>query len=131
MITRELAHRLREAGLRWDPASGDRFAIPDGDFTEETFVIAEMTIDAQDVPGGHTILKFNGTTEWALDSIDAARVLWLPREDQLRTALGEAFAALTAVPDGFAVSLTDGSRHLDIDADRSYARALLHSLGAR
>ncbi len=96
----------------------------------EVFVIAEMTIEVQDVPGGQSVIKFNGTTEWALDSIDATRVLWLPREDQLRDELADDFATLTAVPGGYAVTLTDHSRHLDIDAERAYARAVLHLLGA-
>jgi len=130
MIDAELATRLRAAGLRWRPASGDRFAIPGGDLAGEVFVIAEMTIEVQDVPGGHSVIKFNGTTEWALDSIDAARVLWLPREDQLRAELADDFSTLTVVPGGFAVTLGDGSRHLDIDAERAYARALLHRFGA-
>lgn len=130
MIDADLAIRLRTAGLRWRPASGDRFTIPGGDLAGEVFVIAEMTIEVQDVPGGHSVIKFNGTTEWALDSIDAARVLWLPREDQLRAELAHDFSALAVVPGGFAVTLEDGSRHLDIDAERAYARALLHRLGA-
>ena len=36
---------------------------------------------------------------------------------------------LAAVPGGFAVVLADGSRHLDIDAERAYARAVLHVRG--
>ena len=128
MIDADLAARLRTAGLPWRPASGDRFTIPSGDFQGEVFVVAEMTIDVQDVPGGSSVFKFNGTTEWALDSVDAARVLWLPREDQLRAQLGDAFNTLTAVPGGFVVTLTDGTRHLDIDAERAYARAMLHML---
>lgn len=130
MIDVDLAERLRAAGLTWLPASGDRFTIPGGDLLGEVFVIADMVIESQAVPGGRTVLKFNGTTEWALDSIDAARVLWLPREDQLRSTLGDDFDTLTAVPGGFAVTLVDGSRHVDIDAERAYARAVLHRLGS-
>ncbi|HOQ54319.1 MAG TPA: pilus assembly protein CpaE [Micropruina sp.] len=130
MIDADLATRLRTAGLPWRPASGDRFTIPTGDFAGEVFVVAEMTIEVQDVPGGNSVFKFNGTTEWALDSVDARRVLWLPREDQLRDQLGEAFVGLGAVSGGFAVTLSDGSRHLDIDAERAYARAVLHLLAA-
>ena len=130
MIDTELATRLSAAGLRWRPASGDRFTIPVGDLAGEVFVVAEMTIEVQDVPGGASVFKFNGTTEWALDSIDSTRVLWLPREDQLREELLGAFVMLEAVPGGFAVTLTDHSRHLDIDAERAYARAVLHPLEA-
>ncbi|MEZ5089112.1 MAG: pilus assembly protein CpaE [Micropruina sp.] len=130
MIDADLAGRLRGRGTPWHPTSGDRFSIPGGDLADEVFVIAEMVIQVQDVPGGASVFKFNGTTEWALDSIDSRRVLWLPRENQLRDALGEDFAALEAVPGGFAVTLTDASRHLDIDAERAYARAVLHHLEA-
>ena len=130
MIDPELATRLSVAGMRWRPASGDRFTIPGGELAGEVFVVAEMTIEVQDVPGGASVVKFNGTTEWALDSIDSARVLWLPREDQLRDELHEDFVSLEAVSGGFAVTLIDRSRHLDIDAERAYARAVLHRLGA-
>jgi hypothetical protein len=130
MIDAELATRLRSAGLPWRPSSGDRFTIPGGESAEDVFVVAEMVIQVQDVPGGRSVFKFNGTTEWALDSIDSGRVLWLPREDQLRDALADRFDTLEAVPGGFAVTLSDGSRHLDIDAERAYARAVLHWLEA-
>ena len=124
MITRELAEELRRVGPAWAPASGDRFVIPDHDLDDAVFVISDMTIETQTVPGGH-IIKFNGTTEWALDSVDASQVIWLPREDQLRELLGDRFARLEALPGGFAVVLTDGSRHIDIDPERAYARAVL------
>jgi hypothetical protein len=52
-----------------------------------------MTIEAHEHPTG-TILGFNGTTEWALDSVDLAGALWLPREDQLRELLGATFRSL-------------------------------------
>ena len=125
MISVELASRLRTAGLAWHPVDGDRFVIPAADLADEVFVVSHMTIEIQPVPGGGHVVKFNGTTEWALDSIDAARVLWLPREDQLRGLLGEAFVRLEATGAGCTVVLDDGSRHVDLDAERAYARALL------
>ncbi|HQA79043.1 MAG TPA: pilus assembly protein CpaE, partial [Propionicimonas sp.] len=70
MISHEQGRQLRLL-VAWEPASGDRFVIPGTDL-DEVFVIAEMTIEAQDVPGGQ-IIKFNGTTEWALDSIAAEK----------------------------------------------------------
>lgn len=129
MITRELAERLKRLGAHWSPTSGDRFIIPDRDLDDSVFVISEMTIEAQEVPGG-SLIKFNGTTEWALDSISQDQVLWLPREDQLRDMLGATFDRLVALPDGFVVVLADGSRHADIDAERAYARALASFLEA-
>jgi hypothetical protein len=130
VITVELARRLRDAGLEWTPASGDRFIVPDRDLDEHVFVVSEMTIETQQLATGG-IVRFNGTTEWALDSIGQDEVVWLPRETQLRSLLGDRFARLEAVPDGFVVVLQDGqydgqgARHADIDAERAYARALL------
>ncbi|HEX6248737.1 MAG TPA: pilus assembly protein CpaE [Nocardioidaceae bacterium] len=130
MIDVELATQLRDAGLPWTPRSGDRFAIPDRDLDGEVFVVSEMTIETQAVEGG-SIVKFNGTTEWALDSIPQAEVIWLPHEAQLRSLLGARFLRLEAVPDGFVVVVAeDGTeeRHVDIDAERAYARAVLAAL---
>lgn len=127
MITHELATQLRAAGLPWEPSPGDRFVIPTPDLMREVFVVSDMTIEVREEIGG-PLITFNGTTEWALDSIPASRVLWLPREDQLRVALGERFSRLEALPDGFVVILDDGRRAADIDAERAYARAVLLTL---
>ena len=86
-----------------------------------------MTVEVHEFPTG-SVIGFNGTTEWALDSLDQGDVVWLPREDQLRELLGDRFARLEALPGGFAVVIEkDGveHRHVDIDAERAYARALL------
>jgi hypothetical protein len=51
-----------------------------------------------------------------------------PREDQLRALLGEAFVSMHATPGGFVVVIDrDGrqERHIDIDAECAYARAVL------
>jgi hypothetical protein len=129
MITNELASRLRAAGIVWTPANGDRFVIPDRDMDDQVFVLSDMVIESHDVPGGR-VIRFNGTTEWALDSLPADLVLWLPREDQLRKLLAESFVRLEALGDGLVVVLADGSRHADTDAERAYARAVLHTRGA-
>lgn len=129
MITRELAEQLAQLAPRWHPTSGDRFIIHNRDMDKTVFVISEMTIESEEVPGGQ-IIKFNGTTEWALDSVSQDAVLWLPREDQLRSMLGQAFDRLVALEGGFAVVLTDGSRHVDIDAERAYARAAIAHFAA-
>src|SRR5687768_15249391 len=86
-----------------------------------------MVVEVHELPRGR-LLAFNGTTEWALDSIVQAEVIWLPHEHQLRTMLGEAFVSLHAVPGGYVVVVDDGekqSRHVDVDAECAYARALL------
>jgi hypothetical protein len=125
-LARRLADARRTSGDTWEPEPGDRFAIPDRDL-DGVFVVAEMTIEVQDLPTGR-LIKFNGTTEWALDSIPAAEVLWVPWEHQLRDRLGDRLARLERLagePGGWAVVLTDGSRHVDVDPESAYARALL------
>ena len=127
MITRELAVELARRGLAWRPASGDRFHVPDRDLDDEVFVVSGMSIEVSDLPSGAE-MRFNGTVEWALDSIAQEEVIWLPREDQMREALGERFLRLERlepVTGGYAVVLTGDERHVDIDAERAYARALL------
>ena len=135
VITVELATRLRNAGMRWSPTSGDRFVVPDRDLDDQVFVVSEMTVEPQQLESG-AVVRFNGTTEWALDSIEQAEVIWLPHEGQLRALLGRDFQRLEVVSDGFAVELRTGTsslqgyRHVDIDAERAYARALLAVLEA-
>jgi hypothetical protein len=123
VITLEQAQRLRKAGAMWVPAAGDRFVVPDRDMDDDVFVVSDMTVEVHDYPGGK-VIGFNGTTEWALDSIEQREVIWLPREEQLRTLLGPHFQRLEAVPGGFAVVLTDG-RFTAEDAEQAYAEALL------
>jgi hypothetical protein len=133
VITRDMALELARRGLPWKPASGDRFHIPDRDLDDEVFVVSGMSIEVSDLPSGAE-MRFNGTVEWALDSIAQREVVWLPREDQMRAALGERFLRLESVTGGYAVVLSDGSaaggeaRHVDIDAERAYGRALLSVL---
>jgi hypothetical protein len=51
------------------------------------------------------LIAFNGTTEWALDAIEQTEAVWLPREEQLREAIGDALLALTRLDDGWRVTL--------------------------
>ena len=94
MISTALAAMLRELGLAWTPASGDAFQISGPDFEGDVFTVSDMTIEAHAYPSG-TVLGFNGTTEWALDSVAIDDALWLPREDQLRDALAGTFVGMT------------------------------------
>lgn len=120
--------RLLDAhGRAWQPQPGDRFVVPDRDLDDAVFVVSEMTIEVEDAIGG-ALVKFNGTTEWALDSIEATDVVWVPWEHQLRDLLGEAFVSLEVLPGpagGFAVTLVDGTRHVDVTAEAAYLQALL------
>jgi hypothetical protein len=130
VISLELARRLREAGLEWKPAPGDRFVIADRGMDADVFVVSQLTIDVRETPTGPVFL-FNGTTEWALDTVAKADAVWLPHEAQLRAALGSAFRRLEPIGDGWAVTVArDGRevRHIDIDPECAYARALLDHL---
>jgi hypothetical protein len=128
VITIEQAGRLRKAGVLWAPAAGDRFVVPDRDMDDDVFVVSDMTVEVHDYQGSK-VIGFNGTTEWALDSIEQREVIWLPREEQLRALLGEHFHTLEAVPGGYRVKLTD-STHTAEDAEQAYAKAAIHLLGA-
>lgn len=131
MITATLALALEQAGLRWQPRPGDRFLVRGSEMGEEVFHLADMAVEAHDLDTG-IILAFNGTTEWALDSVAVEHTIWLPREDQLRTALGEAFRSLTSEPGRHTVrcQLASGAvaEVTDTDVESAYARALLRVL---
>ncbi|MFC5500782.1 pilus assembly protein CpaE [Lysinimonas soli] len=120
MISTALARELREAGLRWTPTSGDAFQIALPDFEGDQFTVSDMTIEAHDYPTG-AVLGFNGTTEWALDSVALGAALWLPREDQLRELLRGTFRSLLrAVDTEGRVSYTVTVRIGEVDA--AYSR---------
>ncbi len=132
-----LARALREAGVDWAPVNGDRFVVEDRDLDDTVFVLSDMVIEVRETPTG-PLLAFNGTTEWALDSLEADAAVWLPREDQMRELLGDRFVSLetvggASVPAGFAVTVLVGGspqREVDVDAEAAYARALLTVLGS-
>lgn len=132
MITRELAVALRDSGLVWHPAEGDRFQLDLPDEVEleaeaEVFTVSEMTIEARQTPSG-TDLAFNGTTEWALDAVTLADAVWLPREDQLRDLLRGTFRSLVRLEDAFRVDIEIGGDVIVFehpDPSEAYGRALL------
>jgi hypothetical protein len=130
MISIELARQLRDAGLVWEPASGDQFVIPDRDLDGQIFSISEMTVDVRSSPGGK-LIAFNGTVEWALDSIMQREVVWLPGEGQLRELLGARFIGLERTGDEMRCVVDfDGHpmAYRDANAANAYGRALLHRL---
>lgn len=98
MISLELARQLRDAGLIWRPADGDRFIVPDRAMDDQIFTISSMTVESRESPVG-PLIAFNGVVEWALDAIERREVVWLPREDQLRQRLGSAFETLFRISD--------------------------------
>jgi hypothetical protein len=127
-----MAQQLKEAGLTWKPAPGDRFAIPDRDLDDEVFVLSHMTIEVHSMPEGR-VIGFNGTTEWALDDVDLEETIWLPREDQLRELLGGTFRMLRRTDVGYEVEtdlLGEIRTFASENAEEAYAAALLHLLAA-
>jgi hypothetical protein len=130
MLSVAQARALRDAGLQWTPVRGDSFVIPDREMDSDVFVLSDMTIEVHRFPSG-PVIGFNGTTEWALDSVEQSHVLWVPAEHQLRERLGEAFAGLAPTGDGYRVTLrVNGttSGHEGREPAEAYARALLHLL---
>jgi hypothetical protein len=143
VISVGLAKELAVAGLAWVPAQGDRFVIDRAGLRDQTWVLSDMVVELHDHRAGQ-ILGFNGTTEWALDSVDVVQALWLPSEEQLRTRLGPTFRALERLegirPEtatagngeaGFRVRLVVDDKPLTFEAPdpaTAYGRALLHTL---
>lgn len=130
MISTDLALALRDAGLVWHPRSGDRFQLDEPEFEADVFTVSDMTIEPREYPTGR-ILAFNGTTEWALDSVALEDALWLPHEGQLREMLGRSFRALRRLSDTFQVEAELGGESRVFEhpepAD-AYALALLELL---
>lgn len=128
MLSVELAKKLHDAGLTWEPRRFDYFHIPDRNLDDERFIIADLSIDVQRLATGIAAITFNGAVEWSLDYILTQDVIWLPSEDQLRTMLGSRFVGLDRTDDGLRVSITiDGDAEaFDADtAENAYGSALL------
>ena len=125
----DVARELRAAGLTWVPARGDHFVVPDRNMDDEVFVLSDMTIEVHDFATG-PVIGFNGTTEWALDSLDQHAALWLPTEGQLRTLLGATLRRLERTEEAYVVTVvvdtggTEGAADAPTAPD-AYARALL------
>jgi hypothetical protein len=127
VISVDLAEQLALAGLTWSPARGDMFVLPHRDMDDQVFVLSDMTIEVHRFPAGE-VIGFNGTVEWALDSVERHEAVWLPREDQLRDLLADAFVALHREPDGFRCEVRAGVGGRGESAAEAYARALLADL---
>ncbi len=107
--------------------------VADRDMDSEVFVLSDMTIEVHDLPHAR-VIGFNGTTEWALDSVVSDEAVWLPRETQLRELLHGAFRGLDRTDEGWQVrTQVNGDVHAsqDPDAERAYGLAVLHMLNSR
>lgn len=132
MIARDLATALIPH-LSWVPGNGDQFFIPQPEIADSVFTVSDMVVELV-VRHGESRFHFNGTVEWALDSVSSEEVTWLPREDQLRSLLGSHFLSLDAAPAGFVVTVSGPGRayHTDPESEAAdaYARALLYVVTA-
>jgi hypothetical protein len=126
VIAFDLALRLREAGLAWKPAAGDRFTIPDRGLDDDVFVLSHMTIEVHELPHG-PVIGFNGTVEWALDDVAQDEAVWLPREDQLRELLGAGFRRLERFGDRYRVVVDDDVFEAGTP-EEAYGNALLRAM---
>jgi hypothetical protein len=131
VISKELATQLAPY-LSWTPANGDQFFIPKPEIADSIFLVSDMVVELV-VKKDESRFHFNGTVEWALDSVESADVIWLPREDQLRELLAGYFLSLDAAADGFVVTVSGPGRAFHTTAEKSaadaYARALLYVFG--
>ncbi len=130
MISCDLATQLAPF-LDWTPGNGDQFYIPGPEISESVFTVSDMVVELI-VKNGESRFHFNGTVEWALDSVESDGVVWLPREEQLRDRLGSFFLSLDSTTAGFVVTVSGPGRSHHTDAERdpsdAYARALLYVL---
>jgi hypothetical protein len=127
VISIDTARLLRDAGLRWSPVSGDRFVVVDRGMDEEIFVLSEMTVEVHQLEHGQ-VIGFNGTTEWALDSVEDRDAVWLPRETQLRELLAGTFQSLDRTQGSWRVRMEINgvaSQAQHEDPEEAYAQALL------
>jgi hypothetical protein len=110
------------------------FYIPRPEIADAVFMVSDMVVELI-TQRGESRFHFNGTVEWALDSVESNGVVWLPRENQLRELLGEHFLSLDSSAGGYVVTVSGPGRayHTDPEPDAAdaYARAALHVLSAQ
>lgn len=139
MLSLATATSLKEAGLIWQPVLHDFFAIPNIDMDEQVFVLTDMLVD-REILHGWPAFTFNGAVEWALDYVLQAEAVWIPRDDQLLTAILARVAHCSLTSNGrvfrCVIELTEdysaqgGARHsfTDNTAVEAYAQALHYLL---
>lgn len=131
MISRDLAVRLAPH-LSWTPHNADQFFIPQPEISDSVFIVSDMVVELVE-RDGESRFHFNGTVEWALDSVESSDVVWLPREEQLRELLAGYFLSLDSSGDGFVVTVSGPAKAhhtpAETEASDAYARALLYVFG--
>lgn len=84
MISFELAKKLKERGLIWNPGLHDFFAVPDRGFDDRVFVISDIQSNIENILGS-PVVAFQGASEWALDYLITSEAVWMPTEEQIRS----------------------------------------------
>jgi hypothetical protein len=138
VISNELALRLKQAGLQWQPAERDFFMMPEHNLDGQIFVVSALPALVQSFQGEMAI-TFHGSIEWALDYVLLSEAVWLPSETQMRMLLGDSIGAdaplrLDRTGSGYRLQIALGADMLDFDAadaEDAYALALLHVLESR
>jgi hypothetical protein len=137
MLSLSTARKLKDAGLVWNPAAFDFFAVPDRGLDDHLFVISQMPAAIATLQG-QPVVSFEGAVEWALDFIATVDVVWVPTEAQLREHLAarlmtqaEASLQLRSTADRCWCEIQFSGRALVFEAangSEAYAAALLHLL---
>lgn len=91
MIALDVAKRLKDGGVKWEPAQGDKFALLDRDMDDRVFVVNDMATLIE-LLQGRPAVSFHGTPEWALDYVFLTEAVWLPDEGQLRQRVHDILA---------------------------------------
>ncbi len=139
MISLSLAQQLKKAGLKWEPATHDFFAVPERGMDNRVFVISDIQSSIENLFGS-PVVAFQGASEWALDYLVTSEAVWLPTESQLRQVIEELLLQggshnliLAWALTGYRCIYSFDDRELvfqGVNAEEAYARALLHLLGA-
>ena len=132
MLSLSLAQQLKKAGLRWQPALHDMFAIPDRELDDRRFVLTDVMTYIE-IFRGSPVVTFHGTAEWALDFILQAEAVWIPSETQLREHVQSYASALRLrlTDDGYECALQVGEESLVFQGESAcdaYGSALLQLL---
>jgi hypothetical protein len=136
-LSLQLAKQLKASGLDRDLQKNDFFGVPDRGLDDIVFVCTDMTITLETIQG-EPMVTFHGVSEWALDHVMMADVVWLPTEGQLREMVArqlvgqpEPVITLLSTTDGYRCIIHHNGKPHTFDAfgaTECYALALLHLL---
>ena len=137
MLSLVLAQELKTRGLDWKITKNDFFVIPDRGLDDTIFVVSDMTVLVETLSGALAV-TFHGAVEWALDHVEVAELVWIPREDQLREMLEQHLIGerepplvLISTADGYRCEIQFQGQFLAFDAFGAcdaYGLALLYIL---